>query len=86
MEDKLEDLKLSLDELKNRILELNVMMQENKIVYTNEDVAKMFGVCPYTLAKWRSRGLIGFSKQNNIIVYSRKDIIDFLDSNHYSAF
>ena len=62
------------------------MMLCQKLVYTNEEVLKMLGVCANTLKKYRDNGYISYSRVDDKYFYSPTDIANFLKNNHYNAF
>lgn len=62
------------------------LMLCQKLVYTNEEVLKMLGVCANTLKKYRDNGYISYSRVADKYFYSPTDIANFLKNNHYSAF
>ena len=62
------------------------LLAENKMAYTNQDVMDMFDVGTKTLKKWRDSGELSFTLKGSIYLYSKKDITDFLNRNHYKIF
>lgn len=70
--------------------EVRTLRQEQSLTdkpcYTNEEVLKLFGVTPPTLRKWRNEGLLGYTQIGSTLIYSKKDITDFMESNHYEAY
>ena len=74
-------------ELKEEVRALKAQQSlTDKPCYTNEEVLKLFGVTPPTLRKWRNEGLLGYSQIGSTLLYSKKDITDLLESNHYEAY
>ena len=74
-------------ELKEEVRTLKAQQSlTDKPCYTNEEVLKLFGVTPPTLRKWRNEGLIGYTQIGSTLLYAKKDITDFLESNHYEAY
>lgn len=57
-----------------------------KTIYTNREAMELLDVGAKTLKKWRDTGEIGFSCKGNMYYYTKKDITDFLERNHYEAF
>lgn len=55
------------------------------LVYSNEEVAKMFGVCTHTLTKWRNEGTLGYCVKGGVIFYSPEDIQNFIENTHHEA-
>lgn len=74
-------------ELKKEIVSLKTRSDSSdKPCYTNKEVLNMLGVSQPTLRKWRYEGRIGYSQVDSTILYSQKDIADFLQSNYYKAY
>lgn len=55
------------------------------LVYSNAEVAKMFGVCTHMLTKWRNEGMLGYSRKGGVIFYSPEDIKEFIQNTHHEA-
>lgn len=62
------------------------VQNDTKPAFTNQEIMDMFGIASSTLKKWRDTGEIGFSCKGNMYYYTKKDITDFLERNHYEAF
>ena len=58
----------------------------DKPCYTNREVLNLLGVSAPTLRKWRYEGRIGYSQVDSTILFSQKDIADFLQSNYFKAY
>jgi hypothetical protein len=68
-----------MDEIKKINLRLETLMGLNgNIVYTNESLGDMLGVCTRTLQKYRNDRLIYYSKVDRHIWYRREDVEYFL--------
>lgn len=82
-----EDLDLVLGSLKTIKKELKEIRKsakgEMKMAYTNQDVMEMFDVGTKTLKKWRDSGALSFSLLGSIYLYSKQDIQNFLNKNHF---
>lgn len=55
-------------------------------VYTNTELRELLGVGDKLIKKYRDEGLLGFSRVGDKYFYSEKDVIKFLELNHYEAF
>lgn len=58
----------------------------SKPLYTQKEMLILLDVSPNTLKKYRENGWLGYSRVDDKYYYSRKDIDEFLQNNHYSAF
>lgn len=58
----------------------------SRMVYTNNDIVKMFGVSARTVSRWRNEGLLGFTHVGDKYFYLEDDITQFLSRNHEAAF
>ena len=61
--------------------------QENNVkatdvLYTTEEVAKMFKVSTRTIQNWRDNGQINFNQINSVIVYRKSDIDELLEQSY----
>jgi DNA-binding transcriptional MerR regulator len=54
----------------------------NLLLYTTEEVAKIFKVSIRTIQNWRDKGQINFSQINTVIVYQKKDIDELLEKSY----
>ena len=54
----------------------------NPLLYTTEEVAKIFKVSIRTIQNWRDKGQINFSQINTVIVYQKKDIDELLEKSY----
>ena len=62
------------------------METATKRAYSLDDLAEMMGVSKKTIAKWRINGEIGYSQIGAVILFSEKDIDDFLSSHHFEPY
>lgn len=58
------------------------MNLEEKEIYTERDVIDLFKISARTLATWRKKELITYSKIGNKFYYTKNDIDLFLTNNH----
>ena len=61
--------------------------QENNVIatdvlYTTEEVARMFKVSTRTIQNWRDNGQINFNQINSVIVYRKSDIDELLEQSY----
>jgi DNA-binding transcriptional MerR regulator len=71
-------------ELKKQLAEINSKLQQlqpSDSVWDNSDVIQKLKVSERTLATWREKGMIRYSKIGNKIYYREEDIIQFLENN-----
>lgn len=52
------------------------------VLYTTEEVAKMFKVSTRTIQNWRDNGQINFNQINSVIVYRKSDIDELLEQSY----
>lgn len=87
MEEQVSTLISCVTELKEEVQKLKTQLNlMEKPCYTNEEVLKIFGVTQPTLRKWRNEGQLGYTQIGSTLLYSQKDIADFLKTNHFDAY
>lgn len=62
--------------------ESNFMQMASSIakpIYTNKDLMEMLNVKDNTLRFYRGQGYLGYSKFNDKIWYTQKDVLDFIN-------
>lgn len=64
----------------------SAMETATKKAYSLDDLAEMMGVSKKTIAKWRINGEIGYSQIGAVILFSEKDIDDFLNTHHFEPY
>jgi hypothetical protein len=73
------DLYPVLDQLKNLSSKLGQMKGlDDTLVYSNDSLAKLLGVCRRTLQGYRDKRKINYSKVGRRIFYRREDVENFL--------
>jgi hypothetical protein len=71
-------------ELKKQLAEINSKLQQlqpSDSYWDNSDVIQKLKVSERTLATWREKGMIRYSKVGAKIYYREEDIIQFLENN-----
>jgi DNA-binding transcriptional MerR regulator len=76
-EDNYQELKKQLAEINNKLQQL----QPSDSYWDNSDVIQKLKVSERTLATWREKGMIRYSKVGAKIYYKEEDIIQFLENN-----
>ena len=64
----------------------NSSQVQNKLLYTSEEVAKIFRVSTRTIQNWRDKGKIDFVQINHVILYSQDDVNEFIEKYHTKNF
>lgn len=62
--------------------ESNFMQMASSIakpIYTNKDLMEMLNVKDNTLRFYRGQGYLGYTKYNDKIWYTQKDVLDFIN-------
>lgn len=57
-------------------------LKTTDVLYTTEEVAKMFKVSTRTVQNWRDNGQISFNQINSVIVYRKADIEELLEQSY----
>lgn len=57
-------------------------LKTTEVLYTTEEVAKMFKVSTRTIQNWRDNGKINFNQINSVIVYRKSDIDELLEQSY----
>ena len=52
----------------------------NKDVFSTEELSKYLGISTRTIQKWRDEGEIEFTQVNHVILYSKKNVADFMET------
>lgn len=60
----------------------SITSTNSPMLYTTEEVAKIFKVSIRTIQNWRDKGQINFSQINTVIVYQKKDIDELLEKSY----
>jgi len=71
----------SLEEKVNRLaqkLDSVLSGSSTPIAYSNEELAKLFGISLRTLQNWRNAGKIRYVKVNRVILYRHEDVATIL--------
>lgn len=76
-ENVLSELVLTIDELKREVVEIK-REPAKKMVYTNEDLREMLGVNDKLIRKYRTEGLLSFTKIGDKFWYTWKDVEELL--------
>jgi DNA-binding transcriptional MerR regulator len=76
-EDNYKELKEQLAEIKSQLQ----LLQPRDSYWDNSDVIQKLKVSERTLATWREKGMIRYSKVGAKIYYKEEDIIQFLENN-----
>lgn len=75
-------------EIKKMFADLLLPLAKKKglAVYTNKELKELLGIGDKLLKKWRDEGYLGFSRMGDKYYYSEKDVVKFLELNHWDAF
>jgi excisionase family DNA binding protein len=60
----------------------NSTQVQEPILYTTDEVAKIFRVSTRTIQNWRDKGQIEFHQINHVILYSKDDVDELLKKYH----
>ncbi|MFN8114490.1 MAG: helix-turn-helix domain-containing protein [Bacteroidia bacterium] len=60
-------------------------LENAPVLYSTEEVAKIFNVSIRTIQNWRDKGQINFSQINSVIVYQKKDIDELIEKSRIKA-
>ncbi len=83
----MEDVIKGMSNIKKELLMIRKsLLVESKLAFTNQDMMEMFDVGVKTLKKWRDSGDLGFTIKGSIYLYTKKDVQEFLQKNHYKLF
>ena len=55
-------------------------------VYTTKELKEILGVGDKLIKKYRDEGYLGFSRHGDKYFYTEKDLMKFLELNHWDAF
>lgn len=86
IEEKVSAMSKCIEDLQNEIHQLNKSVLNHKLVYSNQEVLKLFDTTQPTLRKWRNEGLLGYSQIGSSYFYSVEDIKRFLENHHFDDF
>lgn len=90
IENSLQQLKLDLQDLRNRLRELVEQEMKEGInkdaLYNNKEIKLLLGVNEKVIKRYRDNGLISFHRINDKYWYLGKDIMEFLKRIRYEAF
>lgn len=76
-EEDFETLKQQLADIQNKLQKL----QPSDDYWDNSDIIQKLKVSERTLATWREKGIIRYSKVGNKVIYRYSDVQRFLDEN-----
>ena len=60
----------------------NSTQVQEPVLYTTDEVAKIFRVSTRTIQNWRDKGQIEFHQINHVILYSKHDVDELLKKYH----
>ena len=78
---KLSELEEGLKDLQTGVDSLSTIVIPNDSLWDNTDIIRNWHVSPRTLATWRSKGLITFTKVGKKIFYDKTDRDTFIKTN-----
>ncbi len=60
----------------------NSAQVQEPLLYTTDEVARIFRVSTRTIQNWRDKGQIEFLQINHVILYSKNDVDELLKKYH----
>lgn len=82
----LEQIKQKQQEVIGILKEKNVITNPSEIILDNADVLQLLKISQRTLAGWRAKGIITYSKIEGKLYYTQADIMECLNRNKYEKF
>lgn len=84
--DAVEEIKKQNDAVIGILTEKRVITNPSEIIYDNADVLQLLKISQRTLAGWRAKGIITYSKIEGKLFYTQADILECLNRNKYEKF
>ncbi len=84
--DAVEEIKKQNDAVIGILNEKRIITNPQEIIYDNADVLQLLKISQRTLAGWRAKGIITYSKIEGKLFYTQADILECLNRNKYEKF
>lgn len=81
--DAVEEIKKQNDAVISILKEKKVITNPSEIILDNADVLQLLKISQRTLAGWRAKGIITYSKIEGKLYYTQADIMECLNRNKY---
>ena len=82
----IDEIKLKQDAVIGILNEKRVITNPKEIIYDNADVMQLLKISQRTLAGWRAKGIITYSKIEGKLFYTQADILECLNKNKHEKF
>lgn len=84
--DAVEEIKKQNDAVIGILTEKRIITNPQEIIYDNADMLQLLKISQRTLAGWRAKGIITYSKIEGKLFYTQADILECLNRNKYEKF